>query len=95
MHIDPAADLRQLVDELFLDMKFNSFSSQGHVRPIVYGPADPTDRPFDLMSSPEDRAAGEDRHDPAALGNERRLNRRNINRIRLFHQCLLSSARIF
>jgi len=48
VHIDPAADLRQLVDELFLDMKFNSFSSQGHVRPIVYGPAD---RPIGPLTS--------------------------------------------
>jgi hypothetical protein len=94
VHIDPAADLAQLVDELFLDMKFNSFSSQGHVWPIVYGPADPTDRPLDLVSSPKDRAAGENGHDSSALGDECCLNWGKINRVWFFHHCLLSSAHL-
>jgi len=70
VHADPAADPRQIRNERLLNMKLDTVASHCHVFPVVRGPADPTDRPFDPVSSPDDGAARENRHDTTALDNE-------------------------
>jgi hypothetical protein len=52
---------------------------------VVDGFADPTDRPLDRMSSPNDGAARENRHDPAEFGNELNLPLGQINYLGRFH----------
>ena len=63
----------KLIDQRLLDVKLDTVSLQREVLAAIDGFADPTDRPFDLVSSPEDGAAGENAHDAAALGNEPNL----------------------
>jgi len=63
----------KLIDQRLLDVKLDTVSLQREVLAAIDGFADPTDRPFDLVSSPEDGAAGENAHDAAALGNKPNL----------------------
>jgi hypothetical protein len=73
VNADPASGIGKLIDQRLLDVKLDVVPLQLEVLATVNGPADPTDRPFDTMSSPNDGAARKDRHHPAAFGNELNL----------------------
>jgi hypothetical protein len=60
-------------------VQLDAVSLQREVFAVVDGLADPTDRPFDRMSSPNDGAAPENRHDPTEIGNELNLSLGQIN----------------
>lgn len=73
VHADPATSIGKLIDQRLLDVNLDAVSIKREAFEVVDGFADPTDRPFDLVSSPEDGAAGENAHDAAALGNKPNL----------------------
>jgi hypothetical protein len=85
VNVDPASGIGQLIDQRLLDIKLDAVSLQREVFAFVDGFADPTDRPFDRMSSPHDGAALENRHDPAEFGNELNLSLGQINYFGRFH----------
>jgi hypothetical protein len=85
VNVDPASGIGQLIDQRLLDIKLDAVSLQREVFAFVDGFADPTDRPFDRMSSPHDGAALENRHDPAEFGNELNLSLGQINYSGRFH----------
>jgi len=70
VNTDPAAGVGKLIDQRLLDVQLDAVSPQREVLAAVDGFANPTDRPFDLVSSPKDGAACEDAHNTAALGDE-------------------------
>ena len=73
VNIDPAADVGKLIDQRLLDAKLDATSPQREVLTVVDRFAHPTDRPFDLVSSPKDGAACEDAHNTAAFSDKGRL----------------------
>jgi len=73
VHTDPAAGIGKLIDQRLLNVQLDAISFQREVLAAVDGFADPTDRPFDLVSSADDCATPENRHNPAAFGNEQNL----------------------
>jgi hypothetical protein len=88
VNADPASGIGKLIDQRLLDVQLDAVSLQREVFAVVYGFADPTDRPFDLVSSPEDCATCEDAHNTAELGDECGLRFGNSYRFRLIHSIL-------
>lgn len=73
VNADPASGIGKLIDQRLLDVQLDAVSIKREAFEVVDGFADPTDRPFDAMSSTDDGAAREDRHDAAEFGNELNL----------------------
>jgi hypothetical protein len=70
---DSASGIGKLIYQRLLDVEFDAVSLQREVFAVVDGFADPTDRAFDPMSSPDDGTARKNRHDPAEFGDELNL----------------------
>lgn len=73
VNADSASGIGKFIDQRLLDVKLDPVSLQRQIFAVVYGFSDPTDRPFDPVSSADDGAAREYCHDPAEFGNELNL----------------------
>ena len=79
-HIDAVAAFWQWIHnhKLFFDDKQNHFYLEMQIRRIMNRIADPTDRPFNSTSSPDNSYAIKDTHAAATSGDQAYITVRNL-----------------
>jgi len=78
--------LRKFVHELFFDEKLDTTHRKAQILEAVKRLADPTDRPFDAVSSTHHGGSPEDAHHAASFGNKADVAIGQMPMLGLFHR---------